>query len=131
MTEPIWFAYEYESVWSDLYSKCDSDTQCTIDNRLDALREKGNSAPESVWRHCEDGIFELRAKNARFLFYFSERRSIVFVHSLFWNRDDLPRKDSELAKKRRDEIARLELKSNALPDQKRSRAQVERQELSS
>jgi hypothetical protein len=127
----VWFAYEYGSVWTDLYSKCDSDTQCTIDNRLDALREQGDCAHGIVFRECEDGIFELRGKNARFLFYFSQVQSIIFVNSLFWSRDDIPRKVLELAKKRRAEIAILELNNNAFSNQERPHFQAKGQELSS
>jgi phage-related protein len=110
----LWDAYQYGTVWDDLYSACDEDTQCTIDHRLDALCEKGNQAREPISKHLEDGIFELRAKDKRFLFYFSDSRSIVFVHAFIKKRNEVLRADIEKAKERRDEVRRWSIKPNAL-----------------
>lgn len=110
----LWAAYQYGTIWDDLYSSCDEDTQCTIDHRLDALREKGNQAREPISKHLEDGIFELRAKDKRFLFYFSEGRSVVFVHGFIKKRNEVLRAHIEKAKQRRDEIRRWGLKLDAI-----------------
>jgi phage-related protein len=110
----FWEAKQYESVWDDVYSRCDTATRITIDHRLDSLCEKGNLSREPVSKLLDDGIFELRGKDARFLFYFGESRTIIFVHALIKKRADVPRKDINLAKSRRDDIKLLELKTNAV-----------------
>jgi len=110
----FWGAYQYGTVWDDLYSVCDEDTQCTIDHRLDALREKGNQAREPISKHLEDGIFELRAKDKRFLYYFSESREIIFIHAFIKKRNEVLRAHIEKAKERRNEIRRWRLSPNAL-----------------
>ncbi len=100
----FWKPYQYRSVFDDLYTLCDQDTRDTIDVRLDRLIELGNRARSPISTNLEDGIFELRAKDARFLYYFGFRREIIFVHAIIKKRSDVPRKDILLAKKRRDLI---------------------------
>lgn len=101
-----WTPLEYKTVFTDLYNQfCDDpDTQATIASRFDRLLEIGNLARDPISKHLDDGIFELRAKDARFLFYFGDNRTIVFVHAIIKKRNDVPPGDIELAKKRRKEI---------------------------
>lgn len=95
-----------------------------LDARLDQLKEKGNQARRPISAHLEDGIFELRAKKARMLFYFGEvivgknnkQRAVIFIHSLFKDTRKIPREDINLAKKRRNEILTMGGKINALPN---------------
>lgn len=114
MIKTAWVACEYGSVWTDHYARCDMDTQVSIDQRLDSLCEKGNLSREPVSKPLGDGIFELRAKDERFLFYFSKDKTIIFVHALTKKRSDVPPKDIKLAKERRNDIGRLGIKVNAL-----------------
>lgn len=99
-----WKASEYDKAFTELYDSCDLDTQGTVDHRFGTLLEKGNLARAPVSKPLEDGIFELRAKDKRFLFYFRPDRTIVFVHGITKKRGDVPRADINLAKKRRAEI---------------------------
>src|ERR1700722_13631439 len=99
-----WSAYQYRRVWDDFYESCDQETQETADRRLDFLQDHGNSSRPPISRHLDDGIFELRAKDARFLFYFSDLRSIVFVHAILKKRSGVPREDIEIAKDRRRDV---------------------------
>jgi hypothetical protein len=74
-----WTVYQYRSVFDDFYNTCDEATKAAIDNRFAQLVEKGNMAREPISKHLDDGIFELRAKTARCLYYFEPGRRIVIV----------------------------------------------------
>lgn len=78
-----WTVYQYRNVFDDFYSDCDDAMQVAIDNRLSQLVEKGNMAREPVSKHLDDGIFELRAKTARFLYYFEPGRKAIIVVAFF------------------------------------------------
>jgi phage-related protein len=109
-----WTARQYLDSWDGVYSQCDEDTQLQIDHRLDCLLEKGNLSREPISKPVEDGIFELRAKDARFMFYFAEPKEIIFVHAIIKKRRDIPKNDIKTAKKRRDDIKLLGLNTNAI-----------------
>lgn len=78
-----WTIYQYRNVFDDFYNGCDEAMQLSIDNRFAQLVEKGNTAREPVSKHLEDGIFELRAKSARFLYYFEPGRKAIIVVAFF------------------------------------------------
>lgn len=100
----------------DAYASCDQDTQELLDRRLDFLREHGNLSDRPISAPLEDGIFELRAKDARMLFYFGEKRDIIFVNCIIKKTRKVPREEIQLAKKRRTEIRAKGVKPNALPN---------------
>lgn len=100
-----WKPKEYKKVFTEFYeNRCDEDTRLTIDTRLDRLLEKGNLARKPVSEHLNSGIYELRAKNARCLFYFGDNKTIVFVHAIIKKQDKVPLEDIALAKRRKKEI---------------------------
>lgn len=101
-----WSASQYRRVYDELYENCDDDTQTKLDAFYDLLLDNGNLSGRPFSAPLEDGIFELRAKAARMLFYFGPSREIVFVHAIFKTTREVPRADIELAKKRRREIQR-------------------------
>ncbi len=72
-----WTPLQHNGAWDDIYAQCDADAQATLDSRLDQLLERGHLARRPVSAPLEDGIFELRAKKARVLFYFGAERTIV------------------------------------------------------
>jgi hypothetical protein len=94
-----WTAWQYRTVFDDLYADCDEDTQRSIDNRLDQLLEKGNLTKRPASAPVEDGIFELRAKAARFLFFFDPKQRIIFVVGICKDQRALPRSAIDAAKK--------------------------------
>lgn len=110
----FWKACEYDKVFSTLYESCDLDTQDAIDHRFGSLLEKGSTSREPVSKQLDGKIFELRAKDKRFLFYFGGNRTIVFVHAITKKRGDVPREAINLAKKRMAEILLSGGKLNAL-----------------
>jgi phage-related protein len=99
-----WTPLQYRNVWDRLYAECDEDTQAALDARLDQLLEKGNLCRRPITDHLENGIFELRAKRARMLFYFGAERTIVFVHALLKDTPKIPRVDINRAKQIRKSI---------------------------
>lgn len=112
----MWTAWQYRQVWDVLYGQCDESTQIMLDYRLDLLKEKGNQARRPISAHLDGGIFELRAKSARMLFYFGATRTIVFVHCFIKDTRTVARQDIGIAQDRRTEIQRAGIKLNALPN---------------
>lgn len=112
----IWSAYQYDGVWDITYAMCDDATQELLDRRYVFLREHGNLSERPVSAPLGDGIFELRANNARMLFYFGLVRAIVFVNCFIKKTRKVSPEDIKLAKKRRTEILTEKVKLNALPN---------------
>jgi phage-related protein len=119
-----WKSKQYGRVWQETYDACDEDTRDTLDYRLDLLEEYGNLSGRPISAHLEDGIFELRAKDARMLFYFSEWREIVFVHCIIKKTRKVPREDIESAKKNRTEHRKNEARRNAISSQNKPRRET-------
>src|SRR5215469_10997343 len=100
-----WVAYQFAAVWDKTYSNCDADTQEKLDQRLIGLREKGNLSDEPISKHLRNGIFELRAKTARMLFFFGPNRyQITFVNCFIKKQRKVPPEEIDLAIKRRSQI---------------------------
>lgn len=108
-----WKALQYDSVWDSVYGACDQGTQETIERRFGNLLEQGNLAREPVSKYLQDGIFELRAKDARFFFYFGAAKTIIFVHAILKRTRKVPPEDIGLAKRRRAEILANKAAPNA------------------
>ena len=72
---------------------------------LELLEEKGNALREPYTKHLEEGIFELRTqvKNdaLRTLFFYEENKIIVLAHIFVKKTRKTPRREIEVAKKRR------------------------------
>ncbi len=103
MNEELWAIEEYANAWNSLYDECDKDTKEILDRKYAQLREKGNLAGETVSKHIEDGIFEVKANQARMLYYFEKGRRIIFVHGLIKKKGKIDRRHINLAKGRRTE----------------------------
>ena len=100
MNEELWNIEEYADAWSSLHDECDPNTQIGLDQRLDQLRREGNRAGRPLSAPLGGGIFELRYKNARAIYYFREDRTIVFVHGIIKKGRKVPQKDIYLARRR-------------------------------
>lgn len=98
----MWTAWQYRDVFDAFYRQCDEDTRRSIDNRLDQLLEKGNLSKRPVSAPLEDGIFELRGKSARLLFYFEPGQRIIFVVAIVKDQRGVPRDAIERAKQIRE-----------------------------
>jgi phage-related protein len=109
-----WSALQYNKAWDILYESCDTETQETADRRLDFVKDHGNASRQPITRHLDDGIFELRAKDARFLFYFADLQRFIFVHGLIKKRGNVPPEDIKFAKKQRTEIRALKVNLDAI-----------------
>ena len=76
-----WSVRQYRDVFNSLYQESDENTQIAIAYRLDLLSQKGNQSRPPHTKELRNGIFELRVKGRRFLFYFGPEKEIVFVYS--------------------------------------------------
>lgn len=113
MTIP-WRLRQYQDVFSSLYEKSNEDTRVSIDHRLDILVEKGRECKYPYTKHLRNGIFEFRAKNCRFLFYFGSEREIVFVYALIKKRSEVGDAAISIAEDRRASIGKGEADTNEL-----------------
>lgn len=107
-----WTAHQYGSVWDDLYRMCDQNTQEVLDRRLDILLEQGSLTRRPIVAPLRDGLFELRAKQARAIFFFRPGRKIIFVHGLIKKQPAIAPKDIKMAKNRMEQILREEGKND-------------------
>jgi|ERR1700678_1252889 len=113
----LWSAHQYDKVWDEAYASCDDDAQGTFDRKLDFLQEHGSLSSRPVTAPLGGGVFELRVKDVRVLFYFGDKREIVFVHWIVKKTRNVSPEDIKLAKKKRTEIQSGAKKKNALPSQ--------------
>lgn len=78
---------------------------------LELLEEKGNELREPYSKHLEDGIYELRIKQAsdavRILYFFFVEDRIVVTNAFVKKTQKTPRKEISLAKKRRKEYQEM------------------------
>lgn len=80
---------------------------------LEILQERGNQLREPYSKHLEDGIFEVRCQSGsditRILYFFYYRGNIVLTNGFVKKTQKTPRKEIELAKKRRaDYVERMD-----------------------
>lgn len=72
---------------------------------LEILQEKGIQLREPYSKHLEDGIFEVRCQSGsditRILYFFYYRGTIVLSNGFIKKTQKTPRKEIELAKRRR------------------------------
>ena len=92
-----WTAWQYREVYDELYASCDKDTQRSLLVRLDRLLMLGNQAKRPVCAPLRDGIFELRAKKVRLLFYFRPGQQMIFVVGLIKDTNAVPSGDIDRA----------------------------------
>jgi hypothetical protein len=109
-----WSAHQYDGIWDSVYATCNEATQELLDRRLVFLLEHGNLSTRPISAPLADGIFELRANEARMLFYFGASRTIVFVNCFIKKTRKVSTEDIKLAKKRRTEILSQKVTANAL-----------------
>ncbi|WP_447963980.1 type II toxin-antitoxin system RelE/ParE family toxin [Nitrospira sp. Ecomares 2.1] len=109
-----WVPKQYMKAWDQFYQDCDEETQITLDSRLDLLLNLGNQCRRPVSAHLDDGIFELRAKNARILFYFGPEKTIIFLLGIIKKKSKVPPGDIETAKRNRKKIQQGEVELNEI-----------------
>lgn len=85
----------------------DEKIQAKMIGLLDVLGEKGNALREPYSKYLQDGIFEIRCKVgnniARVLYFFYYQKKIVITNGFVKKTVKTPRKEIELAKRRRRE----------------------------
>lgn len=125
-----WLLKQYRNCFSSLYDESGEDIQVTIDHRIDFLIERGNRSGPPHTKHLRNQIYELRAKDRRFLFYFGPDREIVFVHSLIKKRDEVGEKAIRLSEERRQAILEGREGTNDVELQKDDSGEAEEPPLS-
>src|SRR5699024_1274018 len=79
--------------------------QAKLLGMLQILQEKGNQLREPYSKYLEDGIFELRIKTGtditRVLYFFYYGRKIILTNGFVKKTQKTPRKEIQLAKKRK------------------------------
>ena len=82
-----WSLAEYGSVVTKFLAGCSKEMLDAFDARASILVDRGNACRYPVSEHLQDGIYELRVRagnnESRFLYYFGEHRTIVFVSAFF------------------------------------------------
>jgi len=83
----MWRPFQYGSVVTDFAQAVSEDLWDEMETRLATLLEYGNMARMPVSEPLGDGLFALRANvdtvQGRLIYFFgTERRQIVFVHSI-------------------------------------------------
>ncbi len=112
----IWTLHQYKTVIYDFIPKCDKPTQNKADQHFDWLRQLGDQLEMPVCKYLTDGLYELRPKSVRLLFYFElEKKKAFFVCT---HKKSLPKKERnrlyKLAQKRRIEILLDEVTTNVI-----------------
>ena len=78
--------------------------------RIDRLATYGNELRRPVADYLRDGIYELRAKHRnvqyRIFYYFEGQNAVVLSHAIVKKTSAVPKKDIDLAIKRRDKFER-------------------------
>ena len=76
---------------------------------IQLLQENGTRLNESIAKHLEDGIWELRPGNNRVFYFFFENDTFVLLHHFRKKSQKTPKREIEKAKNERaDYIARKE-----------------------
>lgn len=71
---------------------------------IDELRQQGHNLRRPMADYLGDGIYELRPKTSRILYFFFLRNSIVLAHAIRKKTDKIPEHDLKLAIRRKSEV---------------------------
>ncbi len=72
--------------------------------RITFLGEVGSHIREPHSKNVEQGLLELRIKSRRILYCFRPGRVIVLLHAFTKKRQKIPRREIEIARKRKKEV---------------------------
>ena len=70
---------------------------------IELLQNNGTRLPDTVTKHIEDNIWELRPGNNRILYFFCDKNDFVLLHSFRKKTQKTPRREIEKAKSERDD----------------------------
>jgi len=70
---------------------------------IELLQNNGTRLPDTVTKHIEDNIWELRPGNNRIFYFFCDKNDFVLLHSFRKKTQKTPRREIEKAKSERDD----------------------------
>lgn len=70
---------------------------------IELLQNNGTRLPDTVTKHIEDNIWELRPGNNRIFYFFCDKNDFVLLHSFRKKTQKTPRCEIEKAKSERDD----------------------------
>ncbi len=73
---------------------------------IELLSKNGTHLPESITKHIEDGIWELRPGNNRIFYFSHENNTFILLHSFRKKSQKTPRREIEKAKSERDDYVK-------------------------
>jgi phage-related protein len=71
---------------------------------IDELRQQGHNLRRPMADYLRDGIYELRPKTNRVLYFFFLTSGVVLVHAIRKKTDKIPEQDLTLAIRRKSEV---------------------------
>lgn len=101
-----WTLLQYRNVVDSFLIQCDTEMQEMFIRRLGILLEKGIECKMPISEPLGDGLFALRARSknvrARLIYYFGEKRQIIFVHAIYKDTPRIGQHNIAIAKRNRD-----------------------------
>ena len=70
---------------------------------IELLQNNGTRLPDTVTKHIEEDIWELRPGNNRIFYFFCDKNDFVLLHSFRKKTQKTPRREIEKAKSERDD----------------------------
>lgn len=70
---------------------------------IELLQNNGTRLPDTVTKHIEENIWELRPGNNRIFYFFCDQNDFVLLHSFRKKTQKTPRREIEKAKSERDD----------------------------
>ena len=70
---------------------------------IELLQNNGTRLPDTVTKHIEDNIWQLRPGNNRIFYFFCDKNDFMLLHSFRKKTQKTPRREIEKAKSERDD----------------------------
>src|SRR4030042_91814 len=103
-----WTLWQYRNIVDSFLAQCDTEMQEISIRRLGILLEKGIECKMPISEPLGDGLFVLRARSknvrARLIYYFGEKKQIIFVHAIYKDTSKIGQHNITIAKRNRDII---------------------------
>ncbi len=100
-----WTLWQYKKIADSFLDHCDEGMRDVLVRRLTTLAEKGVQCKMPVSEPIGDGLFSVHGRSGkergRLIFYFGERRQIIFVHAFWKTTQKIDRHDIDIAKRNR------------------------------
>lgn len=103
-----WTLWQYGKIVDSFLAQCDAEMYEMFVRRLGILLEKGIECKMPISEPLGDGLFALRARSknvrGRLIYYFGEKKQIIFVHSIYKDTRKIGQHNITIAKRNRNTI---------------------------